>query len=207
MLQAARSAGRYLCSARNWRQLTFEHTFTTTAGLYTYALPTSPRFHHFYPVSGYDRSNSTLLIGPVPVHEYARGKAETLSPVGIQHRFRIRASAVHETPEIVFVDDPGGAYDLAFEYVTDQWVSQGGGVYSDDIAADSNTVVFDPYVFEAQTRWRALRVLGEPFAMELEEANRVEEQAYSRQNGSLVRLAPSRIRFMENIPEGNWPVA
>jgi len=207
LLQAALSAGRYLASSRNWRELTFEHSFTTTSGQLTYALPTSPRFHHFYPVSGYDRDNSTLLIGPVPVHEFQRGKAETLSPVGIQHRFRIRASANHATPELAFVDDPGGAYSLAFEYVTDQWVNQGGGTYSDTVLADSNEPVFDHYLFECQTRWRALRTLGEPFAAELDEANRTEEQTYSRQNGSLVRLAPSRVRFMENIPEGNWPTS
>lgn len=207
LLQAALSAGNYLASQRNWRELTFQHTFTTSAGTLTYSLPTSPKFDHFYPVSGYDRSNSTLLIGPVPVHEYARGKAETLSPVGIQHRFRIRASSVRDVPELVFIDDPGGAYELAFEYVTSEWVSRGGGVYSRTVASDSDTPIYDRYLFETQVRWRALRSLGEPFAAELDEANRIEEQAYSRQNGSMIRMAPSRVRFMENIPEGNWPIA
>lgn len=203
LLSVFNEAGRYLASAQDWRELTFESTVTTAAGTLAYSVATSPAFHHFVPASGYDRASNLQLIGPIGRAEYQRVKAWTSD--GLQnHRVQFRATtADRATPQLVFASDPGGAFTIAYEYVTQEWLKTGSG-YADTVASDTDEPVFDRYLMECQLRWRIRRALGEPFASELDEANRAEERLFSQQGRAVLRMSPTRPQFAENIPEGNW---
>lgn len=146
-----------------------------------------------------------MMVGPMTANRFQSGEAERLNPVGLTQRFRFRAdTSDRAVTQFRFLDDPAGAFQIAYEYVTDEWVKQGGGVYSNSIAADSNTVLFDDVLFEAECMWRVLRALGEPFFDEKDEAVRLTEALISQESGRTIKLR-DRPFLGENVPEGNWP--
>ena len=104
------------------------------------------------------------------------------------------------------MDDPGGAYTLAFEYVTDQWCYDGSGSYSANITADANVPVFDDYLFEIETEWRVLRALGEAYFDEKSEADRLAAALFGQENGAIINMHGAMSRYLGvNSTEGNWP--
>lgn len=173
------------------------------AGTTQYSVPANPSFHHYIPGTAFDRSNNREVLAPESPQAFQRGRADFVDS-GLRHEIRF-AQADNRTAVVVrFVDDPQGAYDIRFEYATDQWVNQGGSVFSTAPVADSNTHLFDDYVFEAHCLWRTLRALGEPYFSELDEAKTVEAQAYGRENAAPLSMRPRTYNLSAVTPEGNW---
>ncbi len=168
-------------------------------------MPTDPAFHHLIPESSFDRSLYRSLIGPQPPAYWQYGEALLTVSGGIEHRFRIKVDdSVPRVEKFFLLDDPAGAYTLAFEYVSHEWIYDGSAAYREDFAADADQPVFDDYLMELETEWRLLRALGEPYFGEQEEANRLADRLYSQEGGETIRMGPRRLEYAENIPEGDW---
>lgn len=208
LLQCARAAGRHLVS-RDWRVLTFEHTLTTVSGTLEYALPTLPAFHHFKPGTAYDRSLWRGIVGPQTAAQWQLGQAMLVSPGTLLRTFRIKTDGTNapRVDKLYLLDDPGDGVELAFEYVTKEWVYDGSGAYREDIAADTDQPVFDPQLFELECTWRILRANGEPFFDEKDEANRLADRLYAQEGGQTIDMQPRRWTMTPNIPEASWPDA
>ena len=201
LLRSASAAGRYLRN-RDWRALTFEHTFATVDGTLSYALPTSPAFHHFIAATAYDRSSYRGIVGPLNPRAWQSGEALLVVSGGMEHRFRIKSdTSTPRTNLFYLLDDPDGAFTLAYEYVTHEWSYDGSSSYSENITADSNQPVFDDYLFEVECTWRALKALGEPYFDEKDEAMRLADNLYGQENGTTISMRSNPILFAENIPE------
>lgn len=199
MLQAMRDAGRAL-ARRNWVCLTFEHTFTTAAGITEYPLPTSPAWHHMLPGTAWDRTNFSKTKGNISPAAWQAEKGFGLAATFFARPWRLKADAGRQRV-FALVDDPAGAYTIAYEYVTDQWLYDGSNLYYADIAADADQPVFDDYLFEMATRWRVLKALGLPYQEEQREAVILENTLFGQEHGRAVSLTPESIEFASNIPE------
>ena len=198
MLQAMRDAGRAL-ARRDWVALVYEHSFTTASGITEYALPTSPAWHHMLPGTAWDRTNFSKTKGNISPAAWQAEKGFGLAATFFARPWRLKADAGRERV-FALVDDPGGAYDIAYEYVTDQWV-QSGSVYYADIQADTDLPVFDDYLFEMATRWRVLKALGLPYQEEQREAAILENTLFGQERAQTVCLTPEAIEFAVNLPE------
>lgn len=205
LLQQASAAGRYL-RQRDWRALTFEHTFSTADGTLEYALPTDPAFHHYKNGTAFDRTNYRRLTGPLDAASWQYGEALLTVGGGIEQRFRIKSDT--STPRVnkfFLLDDPDGTYTLAYEYVTHEWLYDGSSGYKESITADTDVPVFDEQLFELEVLWRVLRRLGEPYFDEKDEAMRTASVMYAQENGRTISMQGRRSDFAVNVPEGNFP--
>ncbi|MGR8921006.1 MAG: phage adaptor protein [Gammaproteobacteria bacterium] len=203
-LRAANAAGRHL-RTRDWRALTFEHTFTTSSGTLEYALPASPAFHHLKPGTAFDRTLFREMVGPHTPALWQYTEALLTVSGGLEQRFRIKAdgTATPRADKFYLLDDPGGSYTLAYEYVTHEWAYDGSSTYRESIAADTDQPVFGEYLFECELRWRVLRALGEAYFDEKDEAVRLADRLYAQENGETIPMRQRRF-IAPNIPEGSW---
>ena len=204
LLRALSAAGRHL-RRRNWRALTFEHTFTTVSGTLEYALPTSPAFNRLIPNSTYDRTQFRSAAGAYTPAGWQAGEALLVVSGGLQQNFRIKtdSSVTPHVDKFYLLDDPGGAYTIAYEYGTNEWLYDGSSTYGDTITADTQQVLFDDYLYETEVLWRALKLLGEPYFDEKDEAMRVSENLYGLEGGATIAMSPNKTLFQENVPETN----
>lgn len=205
LLRAASAAGRYL-RQRDWRALTFEHTITTVSGTTRYAVPTSPAFHHFKTGTDFDRTLFRGMRGPLTPSQWQYGEAILTVSGGLLQHWRIRTTNASPRATVFdLLDDPAGAYTLAFEYVTHAWAYDGTGSYAADIASDSDVPIFDDYLFETECLWRTLRALGEAYFDEKSEADRASDTLYAQENGQILNMHSRPIlNGPPNIPEGSW---
>lgn len=202
LLRAYSAAGRHLAQ-RPWRALTFEHTFTTSSSVQTYALPTSPAFSYLLNSTAYDQGNFRPLVGPENPAGWQYGNAMIISEDGITQTFRIKRddAATPRADKIYLLDDPGGSYTLAFEYVTTEWIYDGSSAYYTDVQADANESLLDDYLMELETTWRMLRALGEPYFDEKDEAMRRADQKYAQENQRTLDLRARSRRLPTLYPE------
>ena len=199
MLQAMRDAGRAL-ARRDWVCLVYEHVFTTSAGITDYSLPTSPAWHHMLPGTAWDRTNFSVTKANISPRSWQGEKGFGLAATFFARPWRLRADAGRQRV-FSLVDDPGGTYTIAYEYVTDQWAFGGSNLYYADITADTNQPVFDDYLFEMAVRWRVLKALGLPYQEEQREAQILENTLFSQERGKDIDLQRETLTFANNAPE------
>jgi hypothetical protein len=199
MLQAVRDAGRHLCR-RDWARLTYQHSFTTSAGITQYALPATPRWHHMLPGTAWDRTNTSKMSGPLTSVQWQGELGYGLAGTFWARPWSLRADG-NRTRVFALVDDPGGAYTIAYDYVTDEWLWDGVAVYYADINADSYQPVFDELLMEAATKWRLLRALGLDWQSDQAEAAGLEAQLYAQERGRPITLGTDVLTWGYNAPE------
>lgn len=205
LLRAGSQAGRHLRTVHPWRSLVFEHTFTTVSGTLEYALPTDPAFHHLLPNTAFDRTLYRSLVGPMNPAGWQYGEALLVVSGGLEHRFRIKSdTSTPRADKFYLLDDPAAAVDLAFEYVTHEWLYDGSSTYKETISADTDVPLFDDYLFECEVTWRALKLLGEQYFDEKDEATRLCDRLFAQEGGKQISMRRRAFEFAENIPEGNW---
>ena len=199
MLQAIREAGRAL-ARRDWVRLTYSHTFTTVDGITQYALPTSPAFDHMVPGSAWDRTNINKARGPITSQAYQAAQADMLGATLWARPWSLRADG-NRLAVFELQDDPGGAYTIAYDYVTAEWLFDGVSTYSTAISADTQKAIFQDELFEAAVLWRVRRALGLDYADHQREARMLEDQLFAQERGAEVCLAPEPYGFSVNVPE------
>ena len=205
LLRAFSAAGRHL-RTKNWRSLTYEHTFDTADGTLAYALPTSPAFDRLVAATTYDRTQFRGATGPYSPAQWQYGEALLSSPGQLNTVFRIKRNA-SRVDQLFLLDDPGGTYTIAFEYVTNEWIYDGSSTYYADVQADADVPLFDDFLMELETTWRALRALGEPYFDEKAEAIERAEMLYAQENPMVLDMRPRVRRFtnlIDNVPETGY---
>jgi hypothetical protein len=134
LLRYANRVGLQLSREWNWQALRREQTFTATAGeLQSTALPSD--FLRFVPGTFYDRTNDSLIVGPISPMEWQALVTTGFS--GVERRFIYRNGEIRVLP--VFT----GGEACAFEYITNAWCQNASGTGQTLFNADDDTALID----------------------------------------------------------------
>lgn len=199
LLAMAKRSGLAIATYHDWTFLTLEHTFTTSANVSSYALPSG--FDHFVDRTGWDRSTYWRLRGPLSPQDWQMVKSGLVASAAFR-RWRIRpvpATLVNR----FYVDPtpPATGSTLVFEYVTNTWAKASGGTLQSTFAADTDTVVFSQELLELSMIWRMLRALGQPYADEKQEFERELDMQVGRDGGRrALSLAPQPLSIFDPRP-------
>lgn len=135
LLRYANRVGKDLMRRHHWSTIRKEHTFTAVSGeTQTGILPDD--FDRIIPECFWDRSNKNLISGPVSATQWqglkTYGYTDTQTP-----KFAQRGTAILILPEL------SGGETLAFEYVSNEWSENSGGIGGAQWTADDDTAKLD----------------------------------------------------------------
>ena len=133
------TAGEELMQAYPWEMLTRAHQIVTQAGdTGEYDMPAD--FGYIINRTEWDKSNNIPMGGPLSPQDWTYLNGRDLASNTLYASFRISQGKFN-----VFPTNPAAGLDLNFEYMSKNWVSDGGGtpVYSDDITAGTDVPLFD----------------------------------------------------------------
>ena len=194
----ANRVGRDLVKVFTWQALNTQYTFSTTAGIGTYPLPAD--YERISPQTEWDRTNHWPLLGPKTAAEWAFLQGGIIA-TGPRMRFRILKGQVNLFPL------PGGAYTVAFEYVSNAWVLS-AGQYFQRFQADTDTCLFDDVLMVAAIKLRWLEAKGFDSSAAADAYDRALSLCMSQDQDAPV-LAVSRrqsplLISPSNLPESNY---
>lgn len=177
-----------------WSALITTHTFTTTDGTATYAMPTD--FRAFANLSQWDRTNSRALVGPASGAEWQWLKGDVTAGATIDRWFRIegRNIVIHPTPSVT-------GDTIAFDYYSKSTVikqlDSSNGV---EWTSDNDTSRLDEELLTVGLKWRFLQAKGLPYEPEYKEYESLIEEARADSGGSrMITLGPRPV--MTNLPD------
>lgn len=177
-----------------WSELITTHTFTTTDGTATYAMPTD--FRAFANLSQWDRTNSRALVGPASGAEWQWLKGDVTAGATIDRWFRIegRNIVIHPTPSVT-------GDTIAFDYYSKSTViRQVDSSYAVEWTSDNDTSRLDEELLTMGLKWRFLQAKGLPYEPEYKEAESLIEEARADSGGSrMITLGPRPV--MTNLPD------
>lgn len=151
--QLLKSAGRELARTGSWSHLRLTHTFSTVAGTTLYTAPTG--FLRLVDQTAWNRTTQVPLGGPVSPQGWQLFKAQAAGGV-VDLYFRLRGAVVEVHPT------PTTAQEVAFEYMTGQWVAADSGLVpaSDAPTATGNYCLFDSHLLTRKVLLAFLRRRG-----------------------------------------------
>lgn len=177
-----------------WSELITTHTFTTTDGTATYAMPTD--FRAFANLSQWDRTNSRALVGPASGAEWQWLKGDVTAGATIDRWFRIEGSnlVIHPTPTVT-------GDTIAFDYYSKSTViKQLDSSYVVEWTSDNDTSRLDEELLTVGLKWRFLQAKGLPYEPEYKEYEALIEEARADNGGKrMISLGP--IPPMSNLPD------
>ena len=150
----ANSCGYELLQSEAWEGLVREHSFVTQdidSGIYD--LPDD--FSYMIDQTGWDRSNNVPLMGPLSPQEWQYLLGRDLVSHTIYASFRQRENKLY-----IFPQPPPDGLNIHFEYVSTSWVLSNGQEYADQVTEPSDTVLYEPYLFERLLKLRFLEARG-----------------------------------------------
>lgn len=154
LLRLINKIGNRLMKVFPWQALRMEQTFTGLAQeVQTGILPSD--FDRFIPETFWDRTNGYLIPGPVSPVEWNSMKA---GHAPAQHKFVYRGGNVSIYPVI------DGGENLAFEYVSNQWVESSGGTGQSSFLADTDVARIDEDLIVYGVIFEFLESEGQPGA-------------------------------------------
>lgn len=186
--------------------LQYEHTFSTTNGTASYALPTD--FDHFVPFTHWNRTTNRRML-PIQPDEWQMYKSGLVS-AQIVDRFRLKGRDglfyMHPTPT--------STETIAYEYVSKNFCESQGGTAQASWQADTDvglsTAVeqFEYYedLIELGLIWRLLNRMGQPYGEEKAEYQSTLSTFIAQTNPQKVAL-DGRQPSTSNIPDANFPSA
>jgi hypothetical protein len=134
LCQAANSVGRELVKERQWTHLQKTHTFSTSNGTYQYTLPSD--FDRMIDQTGWNRTTALPAGGPVDAQAWQMLQAlSTAATVTVL--FRTTAGQVWLYPT------PSSTQTVAFEYMSNGWVTHANTTVGDRVSASTDTLSFD----------------------------------------------------------------
>ena len=206
LVALANEEGQELADRYPWQALIREKTFTTVAaesqGLLVGGTILTPADGFKYIVNDtvWDRSMQYQLQASSP----ARWQADKgFTTVGPYARFRIRAGVLLLNPA------PGAGQSLAFEYMSDNWVSnQAGDTFSPAFTQDADYPLLDSRLIAAGLLWRWKAAKGLEYAEDYNKYERMVLDATVRDGSkSAVSMnGPDNATFGPYVvvPSGNW---
>ena len=186
-----------------WRKLLRQHTFTTTATQVQPANALPDDFDYMVPNSGWDRTLTRPVVGPISPQEWQAWEARPIL-TSIVWGFRLRGNDFLTAPI-----PPAGDL-VAYEYVSTLAVYAYGDTAPTKVAftEDNDTCVFDETMVARGVRWRFLSQKGLPFETEFKlwESLVQREAARTKQMGRINASGPIWTGLAgPYVPSFNWP--
>ena len=178
LLALAQREGKQLMRTSDWAILKKEHTFSTSNGTATYALPSD--FDRLVLETSYNRSDNDILTGPISSAEYQlvnHGMATT----GTTEKFRLKAAS--NALKFELDPTPSSTQTIGFEYVSTQFCQSSGGSGQAVWTADTDTGILDETTMEMGITWRFKAAHGLDYAEDFRQYQLEVRQAVAR-NGS-----------------------
>jgi len=188
-------------------------TGSATGTALTFSKDTYPEnadFDRFLNGTAWDRTNRWALLGPdsPQLDEYHRSGIVTTGP---RRHFRQLGSLTAGTyrlwPPPQTVDTP---FQIAWEYLSLNWVRNGGGTLQSSMTADTDTPILDSQAIILGVKWRFLQAKGIPTAasMQTEYMDYV-QQLIARDGGaptlSMGRRWQPYLLSPYNVQDANYP--
>lgn len=188
---AVNEAGQYLYK-KNWPELSPEVTLSTSAGQADYALPSD--FRGFVTDTAWNTTNKRPAGIQTP-QRYAN-ITHGLANVAVYDEIYIQASG--SAGQLYISPTPSGVEVFVYRYKRNVWISGSGGTAFSlwgTSAGDSAAVLFDSHALYLEAKWRFLRALAQPFALERQEAMDYCDTAVAEANGLAILYANQRGKF------------
>lgn len=145
------ATGQDLCTMTDWQMLHKTWTLTLT-GASTYPLPTD--WNSFVDATFWDNTSRWPVLGPLPPQVWRLLKARLLGGNTVSLQFRI-------TQNLFELYYPGAVNDvIQADYYSRGWVIDGvSALYRDNIANDSDQILFDTRIFVPllKLKWRTAK--------------------------------------------------
>jgi hypothetical protein len=200
LLALAKVEGRRLSRRHNWTGLMREATITTLAAEDQGVLTTlCPGIRFLANDTGWNRSTTEPLGGPLGAHEWQSLKAFTVT--GPYYDYRVREGNLY------FIPAPPAGDDVRLEYLSSYYCESSGGTDQSNWAADDDVGVLDEELMTAGVRWRFLRAKGMDYAEEFQEYEEDVQTAIARDGGRRVLYAdaPQTDDYPTiRAPVGSW---
>lgn len=174
-------AGDELAVFHDWNILRKEHTFTTALNdTGNYALPSD--FRRLIDRTLWDRTNDEPLIGPLSPQEWSALLGRDTPSVS-NMSFRLTNGEF-----FIYPHDPVGVVrDIAFEYVSNQWVVDVGGTeYSDNVTTGSEFPMFDRVLIGRYIKLKFLLAKGINATSAQDDFNQIFERLTSQEKGGRI---------------------
>lgn len=198
----AQEAGQELARNRDWQALTRQHLFYTTATPDQTADAIPDDLDHFIPNSFFNRTTRRGMIGPVTPQIWQA--IQTLPAFATPYlMWRERENDFLATPT------PEAGNEIAYEYITKNWVEAANGDGKESFTADTDTPLISGRLIVLSTRWRFLSAKGLDYAEALATYERELQRVAARDGGpgSLTIGGPYNAGILNypNLPLGSFP--
>jgi|10_taG_2_1085330.scaffolds.fasta_scaffold66488_2 hypothetical protein len=139
LIELLTSVGQELLYLNQWQYMVREETFTTVVPGDTgdYDLPTD--FGYMIPQTGWERTNNVPLYGPLSAQDWQYLKGRDLVDSTIYASFRVSENQLKLYPQ-----PPTDGLEIAYEYMSRNWLLKAGGGYRDSVQANDDTVLYQP---------------------------------------------------------------
>ena len=150
ILKFLTSAGQDLCTMTDWQYLHKEWTQVLTPGTFSYALPTD--WNGFVSGAMWDNTSRWPVLGPLTPQIWRMMKARLVGGTNISLQYRIIGNLV------TFLQSPP-ADTIVSDYYSRGWIIDGvqvppGTIFRDNVANDSDTLLFDASLLTPMIKYR-----------------------------------------------------
>lgn len=195
----AKRAGRDVADSYDWQVLTEQHTFTTTATAeQTGAVPDD--LDHFVSDSFFDRTTRRQLIGPITPQAWQAIQAQpALNRVFLAWRQR--------SGEFLITPTPSAGDEIAYSYVSKNWVRAANGDLKDSFTADTDEALVSEDLIERGVIWMFRKSKGLDYAEDFRDYQITLQQVQARDQGP-GKLNSTGFNYYgvgRNVPEGDFP--
>jgi hypothetical protein len=193
--------------------MTMDATASSTGGPVTFAKDTyaSPTdFDHYINRTWWDRTNRWELIGP-DSPQRAEWQLSGIIPTGPRRHWRLIGPGQNNYR----IWPPPGTLDtpiqLAFEYISNNWVAAADGTYKSSMTADTDQPVLDGQAIILGAKWRFWQIKQFDYMpLQIEYRDYV-DRLIARDGGaktlSLAKRPYPLLIGPGNVPDGNWPAS
>ena len=198
LLALLNEEGEELSARYPWNALNLEATFTTVAtpaDLVTVAAG----FKYLVNETMWDRTDNRI-IRPINAQEWQQVSSNNIA--GPFTRFRIWQNAIY------FYPDLAAGHDIAFEYMSKNWVNLDAGGTAAAFAADEDVSTLDEQLLTMGLLWRFKAAKGFAYDEDFSKYERRVVDAMGRDGGKQILNAGGRNYQigMIGVPEGSWPL-
>lgn len=196
MLALLNEEGEELSARYPWNALNLEATFTTVA---TPAdlVSVAAGFKYIVNETMWDRTENRI-IKPITAQDWQQVNANTYtSPFT---KFRIWQNAIY------FYPDLAAGHDIAFEYMSKNWVNLNAGGTAAAFAADADVSTLDEQLLTMGLVWRFKAAKGFAYDEDFNKYERRVMDAMARDGGKVILNMSGKVdrSTRANIPEGSW---
>lgn len=190
-----------LMQAFDWKAITKQQTFTTTAAaIQTGAIPSD--WNRFIDGSMFNRDQRRRVLGPITEQQWQLIQANSAASP-IYQAFMLRGTDYLMTPT------PAAGETVAYSYVSDLTVLDvDGTTYKSEYTADNDTALLDERLISYSLRWRFQQAKGLDYAESMETYERERQKLAARDKGMPTLSAGGEFYYLPNwpnIPDGSWP--